>query len=149
MIRTIALAAALFAASVSAATPQPTVHKVVVRKTIAADGTTKTIVTGDPAARALIANCGARRFETVAQVDNGAGGKRLTKIKLCARPGEDDAAWLKSLRSARATIKGTTTLPQITRTSIIADLDAEIAKVQASSGAKPTAADPLAPAAPK
>jgi hypothetical protein len=112
-----------------------TVHKVVVRKTITPDGKVRTVVSGDPAAKAIIAGCGERRFETSAEVMDQ-GHKRMTKIKLCAKPGEDDAMWLKSLRQASTTIKGTAELPEASRTKIVADLDAEIARVEAGATAK-------------
>ncbi len=112
-----------------------TTHKVVVRKTVASNGTTRTLDNGDQAAKAIIAGCGERRFETSAEVMDQ-GHKRMTKIKLCAKPGEDDATWLKSLRQAALTIKGTEALPQASRTKIVADLDAEIARVEAGATAK-------------
>lgn len=119
------------------AAPATSVRKVVVKKTIARDGTVETVetvVTGDPAARAIVASCGDRRFETSAEVDQQ-GRKRLIKIKLCAKPGEDQATWVKSLRQAATTIKGTESLPVESRTKIVADLDAEIARVEAGTAA--------------
>lgn len=116
------------------AAPATSVRKVVVKKTIARDGTVKTIVTGDPAARAVVASCGDRRFETSAEFDQQ-GRKRVIKIKLCAKPGEDQTTWLKSLRQAATTIKGTESLPPEIRTKIVADFDAEIARVEAGTAA--------------
>ena len=112
-----------------------TVHKVVVSKTVLSSGKVRTVVSGDPAAKAIIAGCGERRFETSAEVMDQ-GQKRLTNIKLCAKPGEDDAMWVKSLRQAATTIKGTAQLPEASRTKIVADLDAEIARIEAVAAAK-------------
>lgn len=140
----LALAAGL-AVSANAATKHRVVHKVIVKQVVAADGATRTIVSGDPAARAIIAGCGARHFETQAEVDDGTGHKRVTKIKLCAKPGEDDAKWLITLRQARARIGGLVQLPPTTRTKLAADFDAEIARVGAARGVAPGApslADP-------
>jgi hypothetical protein len=117
------------------AAPATSVRKVVVvKKTVARDGTVKTVVTGDPAARAIVASCGDRRFETSAEVDQQ-GRKRVIKIKLCAKPGEDQATWVKSLRQAATTIKGTESLPSESRTKIVADIDAEIARIDAGTAA--------------
>jgi hypothetical protein len=131
------------AGPVSAATPhRTTVHKVIVKKVVAADGSTRMVGADDPAAKALIAGCGERRFETQAEVDDASGHKRVTKIKLCAKPGEDDAAWLNSLRSARAQVAQLTQLPPASRTKLAADLDAEIARVGAAHGSTTTAPTP-------
>lgn len=145
------LAAALVAPAFAAA-PAKTVRKtVVVRKTIAADGSVKTVTsTGDARAKAILAGCGARHFESAVEVMDG-GSKRMTRIKLCAKPGENDAAWVRSLQSAATTIKGTTTLPQSSRNQIVADLDAEIIKMQSGNAAALSAplpapvTDPLSP----
>ena len=107
------------------AAPATSVRKVVVRKTV---------VTGDPAARAIVASCGDRRFETSAEVDQQ-GRKRVIKIKLCAKPGEDQATWVKSLRQAATTIRGTESLPSESRTKIVADIDAEIARIDPGTAA--------------
>lgn len=116
------------------AAPATSVRKVVVKKTIGRDGTVKTVVSGDPAARAIVASCGDRRFETSAEVDQQ-GRKRVIKIKLCAKPGEDQATWVKSLRQAATTIKGTESLPPESRTKIVADIGAEIVRVEAGTAA--------------
>lgn len=91
---------------------------------------------GDAQAKAIVAACSDRRFETTAEVMDG-GQKRVTRIKLCAKPGEDDATWLKSLKQAAVTIKGSSQLPAESRAKIVADLDAEIARVQAGPAAQP------------
>jgi len=131
--------------SASAAAPHRAVHKVIVKKTVAPDGTTKTTtsVSGDPAAKAIIAGCGDKHFETQAEIDDGAGHKRVTKIKLCAKPGEDDAAWLQTLRQARGQVGKLTQLPPSSRTKLAADFDAEIARVGGASSSVPA---PSAPA---
>lgn len=135
----LAITAALIAAHPAvAATTHAKVRQVVVKKVVASNGTTKMTVTGDPAARALIANCGEKKFETQADVIDPAGHRRLTRIKLCAKPGEDPATWVKSLRSAQASINGTTSLPQATRAEIVAALQTEITKTEAEAASKPT-----------
>lgn len=80
-------------------------------------------------ARAIVAACSDRQFEMTAEVIEG-GEKRVIHVKLCAKPGEDDATWLKSLRQAAATIKGRSQLPAESRAKIVADLDAEIARIE-------------------
>ena len=140
------LAATLVTQPAFAEPTQVTVHKIIINETAGKAGTTKTTSTGDPAARALITNCGERRFETQAEVSDSAGRKRVTRIKLCAKPGENSASWIRTLGSAQARIKSSTTLPPATRTQIVAALQTEIAKVGAEGGAK---AAPAAPATPK
>ena len=129
------MAAVAVAGLVVPAGATTSVHKVVVRKSVSPVGKVRTVVSGDPAAKAIIAGCGERRFETSAEVMDE-GHKRMTKIKLCAKPGEDDAMWVKSLRQAAMTIKGTAELPEASRAKIVADLAAEIARVEAGATAK-------------
>lgn len=127
-------------AMVIAAAPVATVAQPVAKKSIP-----KTVVTGDSAAKAIVDGCGDRRFETSAEVDDGAGHKRVSKIKLCAKPGEDDAAWLQTLKKARAQIDGLTQLPPESRAKLATDFDTEIARL--SSPAEPTAPALPAPTA--
>lgn len=139
------LAATVIGAAVFAAlaTPSPAAthtrivkKTVVVRKTVSPDSSAKMEVSGDPQAKAIVTGCGARHFETNAEVVDG-GQKRLTKIKLCAKPGEDDAMWVKSLQQAAKTIDGTDRLAVESRAKIVAALNAEIIRVQASIAAQP------------
>lgn len=149
MIRHLPLAcltAALVMQPALAGARQVTVHKVIIKDISSKGGLTKIVSTGDPAARALISSCGERRFETQAEVTDSAGRKRVTRIKLCAKPGQDSASWIKTLRSAQATIRSSTTLPPEARTQIVAALQTEIARVEAEGSGE---AAPAAPATPK
>ena len=120
---TVGLAMALLTPGMGVAAPPKA------RKTIKPAARAATVVSGDPAARAIVAGCGARRFETSAEVLNQ-GEKRVTRIKLCAKPGEDDAAWLRTLRQAREQIGGASQLAPASRIKLGHDLDAEIAQVE-------------------
>ncbi|MDP9086525.1 MAG: hypothetical protein M3N02_07145 [Pseudomonadota bacterium] len=155
MIHPLALATAAAVLSIPAVTavPHHVVHKVVVKKLVAADGTTKTNISNDPAAKAIIAGCGEQRFETQAEVDDGGGHKRVTRIKLCAKPGEDQAAWLRTLRQARSQVGHLTQLPSASRAKLAADFDKEIARVGGGNSAPqivpaPAPADPALIAGP-
>ncbi|MCA1654786.1 MAG: hypothetical protein LC656_11650 [Sphingomonadales bacterium] len=118
------------------AAPARQAHTVIVKKTVAPDGTVKTEVEGDAQAKAMVAACSDRKFEATAEIADGAQ-KRVSKIKLCAKPGEDDAAWLKALEQARAKIGEMDQLAPDSRAKIVADLDAEIARMRDSLAAKP------------
>ncbi|MEO6248330.1 MAG: hypothetical protein ABIO85_07080 [Sphingomicrobium sp.] len=135
----------ILAAPAYAAAPHRAIRKtVVVRKIVAPDGSTRTVF-GDPAAKAMVADCGGRHFETSAEVGSGAT-KRVSRIKLCAKPGEDDAAWLATLRHARTQIGGLTQLPPTSRTKLAADFDAEIERLSAAPAATTTVSVPNAAA---
>lgn len=137
----LALAATL-AAPAMAAAPRHVVKQTIVKTIVSPDGTTRT-VSGSAAAKALVASCGERHFETSAEVGVG-DSKRVSRIKLCAKPGEDAAAWLATLRQARSRISNLTQLPPASRTKLAADFDAEIARVSASTSS--ATAVPAAPA---
>ncbi|MEO5641209.1 MAG: hypothetical protein ABIQ98_05530 [Sphingomicrobium sp.] len=140
----LAIAAALAAPATAAATRpvvhKSPVHKIVVKTIVSPDGTTET-VTGSAAAKALVAGCGDRHFETSAEVGVG-DSKRVSRIKLCAKPGADDAAWIATLRHARNQIGGLTQLPPTSRAKLAADFDAEIGRLSAAPAATTTISIP-------
>lgn len=123
---------AIAAMGVSSGSAQTTRTKVV-QKVVTGE-TTKAVAGGDAQSKAIIAACSDRRFESTAEVVEK-GKKRVTHIKLCAKPGESDATWVKSLEQAAPTIKGSSQLPAERRAKIVADLDAEIARVAAGADA--------------
>jgi len=84
----------------------------------------------DTTSAAIIADCNARKFETSAELDKD-GQKRIVKIKLCAAKDEDAAAWIKTLRDAKAKIAGHPEISQDSKAKITAELDTEIARIEA------------------
>lgn len=81
----------------------------------------------------LVNDCSARKFETSAELDKD-GSKRVTKIRLCSKPGADDVAWVKTLEGAKARVAGIPDLSPESRTKIEAELDAEIARLHKGMG---------------
>jgi hypothetical protein len=76
------------------------------------------------------ASCGkGRKFESSAEAGDGAKEKRVSKMVICSDPGESDAAWEKTLRNALARIQGNDDLPAEGKAKIMADLNAEIARI--------------------
>jgi hypothetical protein len=83
----------------------------------------------DSSAAAIVADCNARKFETSVEIEKD-GEKRLTKMKLCAVGNEDDAAWVRTLRDAKAKILAHPDISVESKMKIGAQIDAEIAKLQ-------------------
>jgi hypothetical protein len=99
----------------------------------------------DTTSAAIVADCNARKFETKAEIEKD-GGKHIVKIKLCAAKDEDAAAWVKTLRDAKAKIADHPEISQDSKVKITAELDAEIARVEAG-GSSTTPGVALAPSA--
>lgn len=80
------------------------------------------------AGHASMEKCDGRQFESV--VESGSEqDKRKTKIKLCAAAGESDAEWKKTLTDAAVRIEANADMPAESKTKILADLRAEIARL--------------------
>ncbi|QNN64255.1 hypothetical protein H9L12_07755 [Sphingomonas rhizophila] len=124
-----AIAAAVIASPAAAAQDQAKkVETVEVKKTVRiVDG--KEVQGPATDVEKLVASCGARNFETTAEM-NKDGKKRVTKIKLCAKPGESDAAWVATLKDARGKLEKMEDMSPESRTKIAADLNAEIARLE-------------------
>lgn len=88
-----------------------------------------TVEASDPAAAAIVADCSARKFETSVELEKN-GQKRLTKLKLCAAQGSDQAAWIRTLEDAKVKIAAHPTISAESKTKIAAEFDAEIAKAR-------------------
>ena len=99
----------------------------------------------DSSAAAIIADCNARKFETRVEFEKD-GEKRVTKMKLCGVRNEDDAAWLRTLRDAKAKIAAHPDISDQSKMKIAAEIDAEIAKVEIGEAAP--VSTPVAPSAP-
>ena len=83
----------------------------------------------DPETVKLVADCSARKFETVVEREEN-GEKKSSKVKLCGQPGQTDAEWIATLRDAAAKIEGNPNLSQSAKEQLSAALEAEIAKVE-------------------
>lgn len=103
----------------------PAVDKPVVEKVINEE---KIVEGADTDAARLVDACTARKFETSAVLERD-GAKRVTKLKLCSKPGADDMAWVKTLGDAKARVATIPDLSPESRVKIEAELDAEIARL--------------------
>jgi hypothetical protein len=88
----------------------------------------------DTTAAAIVADCNARKFETSVEIDK-AGEKRLTKLKLCAAKDADDASWVRTLEDAKRKIAAHPEISGESKMKIAAEIDSEIAKIQAGKAA--------------
>ena len=103
----------------------------------------------DTSAAAVVADCSVRKFETSVEIEQE-GKKRLTKLKLCAVKDADDAAWLRTLKDAKAKIAAHPEISSDSKTKIAAELDAEIAKLKTVETASiPAAPEPSPPPLPE
>lgn len=76
------------------------------------------------------ADCGkGRKFESSSSSGDKAEEKRVSKMVICSDPGESDEAWAKTLRDALARVQGNDDMPADGKAKIMADLNAEIAKI--------------------
>ena len=80
-------------------------------------------------ADSLASTCGARRFETSADVPTN-GKVRRTKVTLCAADSDTQAEWVSKLEKAVAQIEAHPTFPDATKQKLAGDLRAEIARVR-------------------
>lgn len=108
----------------------PAVDKPVVEKVINEE---KIVEGADTDAARLVDACTARKFETSAVLERD-GAKRVTKLKLCSKPGADDMAWVKTLGDAKARVATIPDLSPESRVKIEAELNAEIARLHKAMG---------------
>jgi len=99
----------------------------------------------DTTTAAIVADCNARKFETKAEIERN-GEKHIVKIKLCAAKDEDAAAWVRTLKDAKAKIASHPEISPDSKAKIVAELDAEIARVEAGGGGSTSPAVGSAPA---
>jgi hypothetical protein len=90
-------------------------------------------VEADSEAARIVADCSARKFETTAELQKD-GERRLTKLKLCSAEGEDEAGWVRTLEDAKAKIAANDVISAESKVKIVAELEAEIAKIHAGAG---------------
>lgn len=83
----------------------------------------------------LVDTCGGHKFESLVEIDPAT--HRMTRIKLCAKPGASDGDWVKTLKSAIVQIEQRNMPPQA-RDKVIAELEAEVARF-----AKPITGGPI------
>src|SRR4030095_5362279 len=100
----------------------------------------------DTTAAAIVADCNARKFETKAEIERN-GEKHIVKIKLCAAKDGDTSAWVRTLKDAKAKIASHPEISQDSKAKIVAELNAEIARVEAGGGSSTSPAVGSAPVA--
>ena len=80
-------------------------------------------------AEARLANCGSRKFESVAefQVD---GKMKRSRLRLCAPDSDSAAQWIATLEKNEASTKAQTGIPESARFKLLTDLRAEIDRLK-------------------
>lgn len=88
------------------------------------------IITKEQAEERL-ANCGSRKFESVAEfpVD---GKMRRSRLELCAADNETNAEWIAKLEKAEGSVQAQTRLPESARFKLLSDLRTEIERLRAA-----------------
>jgi hypothetical protein len=95
------------------------------------------------AAKKLIEDCNAHRFETTIK-GMSKGKLRESKVKLCGTPGQTDAEWITTLKDAVAKVTANPAMAPSAKQQIITAVNAEIVRL----GAIPPAAAPSLVGAP-
>ena len=98
----------------------------------------------DTTAAAIVVDCSSRKFETSVEIEKD-GQKRLTRLKLCAVKDADEASWVRTLEDAKAKIASHPDISDDSKAKIVAELDAEIARIK--TGAKAPTLPGVAPVA--
>jgi len=81
-----------------------------------------------PAVPKLMQSCDAHKFETI--VDTIVNGEpRKSKVKLCGIEGQNDAAWIETLRDAVRKLTANKTMPPPQREQIVTAINAEIGRL--------------------
>jgi len=128
------LIATLFAGlivSPALAAPRHVTQTTVVKKVVKTNG--DTVEATDSVAAQIVADCSARKFETTAELEKD-GQRRITKLKLCSVQGADEMSWVKTLEDAKSKIGANADISEQSKAKIVAELDAEIAKLHAAMG---------------
>ncbi|HKX91377.1 MAG TPA: hypothetical protein VJM15_02995 [Sphingomicrobium sp.] len=95
------------------------------------------LVPTGPTTDAVIANCNARKFETVVQTTRN-GMPHSSKVTLCGEVGQTDADWSRTLRDALQKVSADPKMPAAVRNQIVTALNIEIAKLPSPVTAVPT-----------
>lgn len=125
----VAAALAGLIVSPALAAPKHVTETRIVKKVVHANG--DTVDATDTEAAQIVANCNARKFETTAELEKN-GQRRITKLKLCSAEGEDEMSWVKSLEDAKVKIGANADISEQSRAKIVAELDAEIARLHSA-----------------
>lgn len=91
-------------------------------------------------AEARLANCGSRKFESIAEfpVD---GKMKRSRLELCAADSETNAEWIAKLEKAEASIKAQSKLPESARFKLLSDLRVEIDRLKSGTSILPVQGD--------
>lgn len=80
-------------------------------------------------AEARLANCGSRRFESIAEFEVDGKMKR-SRLELCAKENDTQADWIATLERNEAQIKAQTGIPESARFKLLSDLRGEIERLK-------------------
>lgn len=89
-------------------------------------------------AEKLLAQCGAKRFETTAEFEFE-GKKRRTGLRVCAQPGDTEAKWIERLEKTVAEVEAQPKLPEGAKAKLVGDLRGEIARLRLKKPSLPAA----------
>ena len=92
-------------------------------------------------AEARLANCGTRRFESIAEFEIDGKSKR-SRLELCAKDTDTQADWIATLERNEAQIKAQAQLPESARFKLLSDLRAEIERLKGASQLAPITGTP-------
>jgi len=92
-------------------------------------------------AEARLANCGTRRFESIAEFEEGGKPKR-SRLELCAKATDTQAEWIATLERNEAQIRAQTRLPESARFKLLSDLRAEIERLKGATQLAPITGAP-------
>jgi hypothetical protein len=83
------------------------------------------------AAKSLVQNCDAHRFETTIHVTGADGQPKQSTVRMCGTEGQSDADWIRTLRDAVRKTSLNVQMPQAAREQIVAAVNAEIMRLMA------------------
>ena len=99
----------------------------------------------------LLQDCDAHKFETTIHVTGDDGKPEDSDVKVCGKPGQSDADWVRGLKDILDKTAASQDMPQAVKDQVIAALNAEIVRLTAllPKEAQAAANLPLPRAAPK
>ena len=101
-----------------------------------------------PELEKLVEDCSAHKFETTIDV-TVEGKPKKSKVKLCGKPGQSNAAWIGTLKAAVEQTAANDRMPGSVRAQIITALTSEITRLSTQAAAAPApVVVPLSPRAP-
>lgn len=93
------------------------------------------------AAKSLIQNCDAHRFETTIQLIGSDGQPKQSKVRMCGTEGQSDEDWIRTLQDAVKKTAESPQMPRAAKDQIIAAVNAEIVRLSAPKLSLPSGTD--------